>query len=266
MKLSTAYSLYLTAFHGVGVPDRTIPAPFESALVTGFRDPGVSQILLPPNGVLTSTQTDRLMGWFRTHRDHSKYSTPHPYFAYLDRPESSERRDVVRSLRGFDWRELTPVKHVKIWNEPIPLHLPKGFQLRIGSLKERSESEIYQALAEQNFGMPRALSSKVIETIRKLPGETGFYSIHTRAGRAIACGTTVMHRGAVLLGNGNVLKEYRRRGIWSALLAARQAVTFAQGAVSWILVTSSPELEKVGAFHFRKREISISGLCDSRSA
>ena len=136
--------------------------------------------------------------------------------------------------------------------------IPKGYSISIGHYDQKPLSSDYIKLTRKNFKMNRQQVNKIQNLIRRMRFDAYIISVQNSAGKTVAVSCVLITGKFGWLFGGNVLSSYRNKGLWTALLGARQQFSAAHGVKTWMLITSVPQIMK-------KRDVSVKWTIYSKS-
>jgi hypothetical protein len=218
-----------------------------------WRNPVISPIFLTETP--KSTREFKILeSWFKSHSPVSPYDVSAPYLSILKHPQVqlSTVRELAKQA-GWDSQKTKEVR-VLYWEKPQLLALPSSVHLEAGSVLNKRLLFFFKEALFENF--KRNDYSKFWRALHRLLMEraqwTTIVRLVNQKGDTIACGLVSHRETEAYLFCGSVNRRYRNKGYWRHLVAARQAVSYSNGARNWVLETSNPYLIQSKAKSYEK--------------
>ncbi len=218
------------------------PCPF-------WRNPVMSPILITK---LSHWQKDleKVENISRISQERSKYNDKKAYFNILTNGKKKLDKDLIQRLEKLGWSTKPEDFSLNLWTSQIELNIPKGVQIKFGNYFDPDIYPHFLKTLELNFATDKSfmrIFNKMIKLIEPHVTTVLLYKNH----KVIGAGLVATKNGGAYLFCGSINKAYRNKNLWKTLAAARQSVSAAKGAKSWITCTRNPHLLWRGDKTFR---------------
>ncbi len=192
---------------------------------------------------------------FRVRGDRSAYRVAY----YPDEPMVSMRLRAPRSGEAY-YNAVFPKApprpapgfalerdlRVVVYRRPRELVLPRGYRASVGDFGDQNLYSAYAEVTARVFpggGKYPPLNRKLCAAM-DVPSMLAV--VHGPDGRPAAAGGVSCGKNGALLFGGAVMPAHRRKGLWTALLALRQALARGRGRKICVLLTANEHLASGG--------------------
>lgn len=172
------------------------------------------------------------------------------------RPFDDQRRcylNVLRGRGGHDVRQIASVARktgwsrqdrgtVNLWRKPLSAAMPAGYTLRYAHLRKTPIHRDFLFLTQQAFKRGTRFMRELELMFASISPRTFEVVIYSRVGNPAAAGLVTFSGAQGYLFCGSVSPRQRGRGLWYALVAARQSISRKHGARFWTTVTVNPRI------------------------
>lgn len=232
--------------------EHRLPSPhFWHAEIPHWENFLMSPILALPQAKLK--ELARLLPQWEKHVHHHQAA---PYWTFFGRLSPLESR-IRTELKTQGWKEFKPGRQGNLLTRKILLNLPRGFRLDIGLPTEKSYFREFENSGSTNFNTSDEFHQRFVPLFRTHPDRFRLVIIRNRQGKAAATGIVANHQGYGFFLSGAVYPQYRGKGLWRQLVAARQATD--PTSHTWYYFTTNPLLKNRGSHRFAITHLEKSG-------
>lgn len=176
--------------------------------------------------------------------------SPLPYITFYTKPSQLRPSRRQLNLSTDDWK-IESDYTLEIWTKPVRYQLDARFTLIEGSFRDRKLAAEFNQFQKKENHWDRPFVQDWNRLTRAIQSRSRLTLIRNQSGKTVAAGLVIMgEHGAVLMA-GTVSKRYRKRGLWRALLGARQTIAAQSGARRSLLFTKNPILTQRGDKTYR---------------
>jgi hypothetical protein len=189
----------------------------------------------------------RFFGKLRPSRD---FETVGPYLNVVGTSADIRQAAKLAKAAGWEKRKYDPVPVLNVWEKPLPLELPKGFYFSAGRFSDRKLNRDFLFTMRKNFGTKPKFIREVSAMIKGLGEGIQLVVLYHESGAVAGAGLVATKNGGSFLFCGSICPQYRGRGLWNALVAARQMVSQDRGSEFWITTTGNARIKGKGDHSF----------------
>ncbi len=238
----------ISTFRFYGDRPSSFPEKFSFYHVKGFLEPETSPVFLNPGEELHKEDIEYLMTYFKDHAS-SSYDSKLPYLSLLnDLNDPALDRANEETLKAAGW-EILHDECMNIWTWARPFNLPEGLRLKITPYHDDKSKDEFAELVKEGFDVDRSVLKEMEDRFPDHLNKTYLVLLYDKEDRLLAGGSCLNIEEASFLYWVTVKKEYRRKGYWRLLLAARQVITQGED-VFWINTTSTAQVKAKGDHFF----------------
>lgn len=230
------------SYSGLGIRPAGIPALFGHYHCPHWRNQVMSPVW-PTSPELSRGAVRGLERFFLRNpprRSHDRFFSS--YLNLLSGRGGHAIVDAKRILRDEGWTRFPQDSKLNVWEKPLSAPIPAGYSLRVGRLRSTPVHKDFIALTRRNFGSSAFFVKELEAMFSTIAKNTIEVVAYDRKNRPAAAGLVVTGKGAAFLFCGSVVPSHRGRGLWKALVGARQALSALDGARIWTTSTTNPRI------------------------
>lgn len=188
--------------------------------------------------------------YFRRHRSKHPYDAHGAYANLLGVDAVGGDRRTASIARGLGWEVDPRPGTLNAWNNLRPVVLMKSFHLVTGRYFDRSIHRGFKKTMAENFGTKPKFLHQLDEMMRGIEERVRTVLLYHESGKIAGGGLVATREANAFLFCGSIVKPYRGKGLWNALVATRQMVSAQQGAEFWITTTRTQSILGKGDFSY----------------
>jgi hypothetical protein len=174
----------------------------------------------------------------------------------------TSRSDVAaarQSLRLAQWKRRLETEFLLYWDKPIPLQAPKGLRFMIGPTSDKTLWKQFEEVSDANFGVGANFFFALKKSCDLAPGKHFIVLAQDTNGNPVGAGLVAVRGKYAFLYSSSVVKRWRGKGLWKALVSVRQGYSALLGAGNWITTSFNPQLQqaRIGAKKYRIETWSV---------
>lgn len=214
-----------------------------------WRNATMSPFFLNPQGDIQS-QLGRAGSYFHRHKPQDACDAPGAYVNLLGiDPRRADRR-ILAVAQASGWKVDPRRCTLNAWSARLPLILPKSVHLVVGRYFDRTVYRGFRTTMAANFGVKPRFMRELDAMMSGIEERVWTVLLRHESGKILGGGLVAARAEGAFLFCGSVSEAYRGKGLWNALVAARQMVSAQQGAEFWVTSTRVPQLLGKGEFSF----------------
>lgn len=229
-------------FQAVG-PDLKLPKPFHGHSFLHWRHPLISPLFGPANP--TTSDVQKLIQYFKRNKVKNFREYKSPYINFISQSNHQGLKSQIKRWGQLGFQEEVGDVNINLFNKMRSLQLPPKFTIEFGDYFQSKILRDTEAVMAKGFGSPRDFILQIRKGMESVKQRTAVL-IRNSKGMAVASGSVFVNGKYAYIFGGNVIPRYRRKGLWSALLAGRQLISSAQGAKYWMYSTTTPSIKNRG--------------------
>jgi len=184
---------------------------------------------------ITRSELKKLELFFDSYKPKSFIETKTPFFCALDDQLSVQTRNLLTS---FGWSESLESQQFNIFTKLRELNLPPGYSFSIFDQTCSSQLDQHTKLVGNVF-KSKEIGNLLLKYFKEVKVKGYIVNIISSRGKVVATGSVVFQNQIGALFSGCVDPKHQGKGLWNALVAARQACSATHGVKSWYLTTST---------------------------
>lgn len=226
----------LNAYFSMGTA-KGLPEAFSANCLHGWVHPTTLPLLIKKKSV-TKSDLIALEKAFVKNKT-LKASNSLPYCSFTNDTAFYNKSKILSVAKSMGWK-LDPTKgsRLNFFFSQIPLELDDGFSVSLGSSRLPKLKKKEHEFLISSFDAKPAYLKKRDLAIRK-GHNPQVVIIENRKGIPVAAGTVFTQGKVSYLLGGGVNSRYRKRGLWTALIALRQQISKQFGAGAWVYTTEN---------------------------
>lgn len=213
-----------------------------------WRNSVMSPFFLKPGNI--KSQLGRAESYFQRHRPKHSFDAAGAYINLLGVDSSDQNNRLLVSARRFDWKVDTRPNTLNVWENQRSLALAKSFHLVIGRYFDKAVYRGFRNTMVENFGTKPKFMHELDTMMRGIEERVKTVLLYHEGGMIAGGGLVATNAHGAFLFCGSVGKRFRGKGLWNALVSARQMVSADQGANFWITTTRTKRILGKGDFSF----------------
>jgi len=215
---------------------------FSFYVLPRWRNAVMSPIYLRKDKVLNERDLRQLEIYFNRNPAKSKHDASTPYFQKLITPKHKCDKHLEKFLKIKKWSAQKELSTLNYWTTIQPFKLPSSLHLRVGSYFDSGLQHDFRTLLKLCFKRGDTFVQNLEFGIRTVQENTHVVLFYNKQNKPCACGLVTWGKSGGFLWCGAVAPQYRSRGYWRQLVAARQMISARYGVNFWITTTSNPRI------------------------
>lgn len=195
-------------------------------------------------------QLRRAESYFQRHGPKRPFDAAGAYINLLDVDPGHRNSLLLAAARRLDWKVDIRPNTMNVWENQRPLVLAKSFHLVIGRYFDRAAYRGFRNTMVENFGTKPKFMHELDVMMQGIEERVRTVLLYHEGGMIAGGGLVATNAHGAFLFCGSVGKRFRGKGLWNALVSARQMVSAGQGAKCWITTTRTKGILGKGDFSF----------------
>lgn len=139
---------------------------------------------------------------------------------------------------------------VCLWDRRWALDIPKGYTLRVGDIRDKKLRADAETVAARAFANEKSFWKKANDTLTDYLDRTAATVIYDSKQKPVATGMVTWTKTHSFLYTGGIVPAHQGKGLWRALIAARQTLGEPTEDRVWLLTTQNPRIRSKADRHF----------------
>ncbi len=230
------------AYAGLGPRPRGVPSGLGHFHCPRWRNAATSPVW-PLTKTVTRRQLDGLERYFvRRPKRHPFDDAGRCYLSVLQGRGGHDVRSIGRVARAAGWKRRERTLTLDVWLRPLALDPPSGYSVRFARLRRSAIHSDFMALTRANFRSSARFLRELEAMFKGIESNTFEVVFYSKGGKPAAAGLVTTGGSGGYFFCGSVAPHHRGRGLWRALVAARQWLSKADGARYWAASTKNPRI------------------------